>query len=265
LINIYLKFLKKNWFWGVIPPLLVAILVPAVGSIWPELENQMAAFSELLNSPAFQFFVGLMEGVDITTWTGFYYIEIFTWLEMVILFVTIFVPARLVSAEVDKKTLDFILSYPIARWRYVLEKFSVFLTYNLLYPAFVLVLTYQSIVSLNVEMDLILLSYSLIGIWMLMFALGALSLLCGIIFFEPNRAIAAAGLLILGQYILVRIGAITESLNFLKSFSLFNYLNANTIVNLQKIPLDELLIVFVVAILALIGALAIFQKREISS
>jgi len=184
---------------------------------------------------------------------------------MVVLFVTIFVPARLISGEVDKKTLDFILSYPIARWRYALEKFSVFITYNLLYPALILILTYQTVVSLNVEMDLVLLAYSLIGIWLLMFALGAISLLCGVIFFEPNRAIAASGLLILGQYILVRIGAITESLTFLKSFSLFNYLNAVTILRLQKLPIDELLIVFAVAILALIGALVIFQRREISS
>jgi len=264
-MNIYFKFLKKNWLWGVIPPLLVALMVPAIGSIWPELEKQTAAFSELLNSPLYQIILGSMSGFDITTWTGFYYMEIFTWMEMVILFVTIFVPARLISAEVDKKTLDFILSYPIARWRYVLEKFSVFLTYNFLYPVFVLILTYQSIISLNVEMDLVLLTYSLIGIWLLMFALGALSLLCGTIFLEPNRATAAAGILILGQYILVRIGGLTESLNFLKSFSFFNYLNANTILNQQKMPLDELLIVFVVAILSLIGALVIFQKREISS
>jgi len=265
LINTYLKFLKKNWLWGVIPPLLVAIMIPTLGSIWLEIQNELAGLSELLNSPAYQAILGSMAGMDITTWTGFYYMEIFTWLEMVVLFVTILVPAKLISNEVDKKTLDFILSYPIVRWQYVLEKFSVFLTYNLLYPAFVLILTYQSVVSLNVEMNLVLLSYSLIGIWFLLFALGALSLLCGVIFFEPNRAIAASGLLILGQYILVRVGGITESLSFLKSFSLFNYLNANTILNVQKMPLDELLIVFTFGILALISALVIFQRREISS
>lgn len=250
--------------WGIFPPSIVAILVPAIGSMWPSIENEIAGFSEILNSPAYQAILGANAGFDLTTFSGFYYIEIFIWLEMVILFVSILVPAKLISAEVDKKTLDFILSYPISRWKYALEKFSVFLSYNLLYPVFVLVLTYQSILSLDVEMNLVLLSYSLIGVWFLLFALGALSFLCGIIFFEPNRALAASGFLILGQYIIVRIGGLTESLTFLKSFSLFNYLNANTILNQGKIPLDELIIVLIVGIFALISALLIFQRKEIS-
>lgn len=265
MINVYLKLLKKNWMWGIIPPSIVAMLVPAIASMWPTIENEVSSFSEILNSPAFQAILGANAGFDMTTFTGFYYIEIFSNLELVVLFVTILVPAKLISAEVDKKTLDFILSYPIARWKYALEKFSVFLSYNLLYPVFVLILTYQSILSLNVEMDLVLLSYSLIGIWFLLFALGSLSLLCGIIFLEPNRALAASGFLIIGQYIIVRIGGMTESVSFLKSFSLFNYLNANTIFTQGKIPLDELLIVLIVGILFLVSALLIFQRREISS
>ena len=265
MVHVYFTFLKKNWLWGIIPPSLVGIMVPFIGSIWPEIENEMAAFSELLNSPAYQAILGSLGALDITTFTGFYYTEIFTWLEMVILFVTILVPSKLISSEVDKKTLDFILSYPISRWRYTLEKFSVYLTYNLLYLPLILILSYQSVASLNVELNFVLLSYSLIGIWFLLFALGALSLLCGVIFFEPNRAIAASGLLILGQYILVRVAGLTESLSFLKHISLFNYLNANTILTMNRIPLDELLIVITFGILALISALVIFQKREISS
>lgn len=264
LFSVYLKFLRKNWLWGILPPLLVALLVPLIGSVWLELEKELVMFADVLNSPVYKAILGSLSEFDLGTWTGFYYLEIFTWLDIVILFAAILVPSRLISTEVDKKTLDFILSYPIARWQYILEKFSVFLTYNFLYPIFIFVLTYQSVASLNVEMDLLLLFYSLIGVWMLLFALGSLSLLCGVIFFEPNRAIAAAGLLIFGQFILVRVSAITESLYPLKKYSLFNYLHASTIVNLQKIPMDEFLIVAAVGIIALISALIIFQKREIS-
>jgi hypothetical protein len=63
----------------------------------------------------------------------------------------------------------------------------------------------------------------------------------------------------------VRVAGLTESLSFLKHISLFNYLNANTILTMNRIPLDELLIVITFGILALISALVIFQKREISS
>ena len=96
------------------------------------------------------------------------------------------------------------------------------------------------------------------------FALGALSLLCGTIFLESNKALSAAGVLILGQYLLERIGGLVESLRILQNLSLFHYLNAGTIANLGKLPLNELFTVAGVGILALSSALYIFQKRELT-
>ena len=100
--------------------------------------------------------------------------------------------------------------------------------------------------------------------WLLFFALGSLSLLCGALFLKSKKALTAAGIVIFSQYILVRVGGMVSSAEPLKYFSLFNYLNAGTIVSSGTMPIIELLIVIGVGVSALIGALYIFQKRELA-
>ena len=187
----------------------------------------------------------------------------FSWMEMLMIFVTIFIPVRTISTEVEKNTLDVMLSYPITRWRYLLEKFSVFLTYNLLYPILMILFAVLSAIGLNEPINFATFTYSVIGVWLLFFALGSLSLLCGALFLKSKIALTASGIVILGQYILVRVGGMVESAKSVKYFSLFNYLNAGTIVNAGTIPIIELVVVIAVGMIDLVGALYIFQKREL--
>ena len=146
-------------------------------------------------------------------------------MEWAIVFIAILIPARIVAGEVDKNTLDVTLSYPIPRWRYILERFMVYLTYSLLYPAFVYVLAVVSTNSLGETLDITVLGHSMIGFWLWFFALGALSLLCGTLFLDSNRALSASGILIVTQYVMTRLGGLGD-LSFLKNLTLFNYARA---------------------------------------
>ena len=55
-----------------------------------------------------------------------------------------------------------------------------------------------------------------------------------------------------------------ESLNYLKKFTLFNYLEPAAILDHGKLPLDELFVVAGVGTVALLAALYIFQRRELA-
>ncbi|MFQ5820671.1 MAG: ABC transporter permease [Candidatus Heimdallarchaeota archaeon] len=260
MVNVYLKGVRKQWLIGIAVPLSVAIFIPLIASIWPDMKAQAAAWAEFLKNPIYKAFLG--DVADLSTWAGFYNMYIFVWLEWIIMFVAIFIPARIISNEVNKNTLDVMLSYPIPRWRFVLEKFSVYLSYNFLYPIILVFVTYYYTNALNEQMNYTTLTYSLIGVWLLLFAFGAISLLCGSIFLD--RAVSASGAFILSQFLFKSIGQLQESLEILKKLSLFSYLNASTIVDLGRLPWDELFIVVVVGLLALLAALYIFQKRELA-
>ena len=92
------------------PPLSIALFVPIIASIWPTLKEQAASFQELLKNPIYKAFLGQV--VDISTWQGVYFMYIFVWMEWILIFASIFFPVRIISREVEKKTLDIALSYP---------------------------------------------------------------------------------------------------------------------------------------------------------
>jgi ABC-2 type transport system permease protein len=262
-MQVYMKSMRKKWLRGVMYPILIAIFVPLVAYMWPMLQNQLSMFQDLLDSPVYKALLGQLVGLGFT-FEGAIYMYTFSWMEMLMVFITIFLPVKLISTEVDENTLDIMLSYPIPRWRYILEKFSVYLTYNLLYPILMLLFAILSAIGVNETINLVTFTYSVIGIWLLFFALGSISLLCGALFLKSKKALTASGLVILGQYVLVRVGGIVEAANYVKYFSLFNYLNAEAIVNSGSMPIVDLLVVITVGITALVGALYIFQKRELA-
>jgi ABC-2 type transport system permease protein len=262
--KVYLKGLKKKWLRGILYPLMAAILIPLIAYMWPMMQDQIALFADLIDSPVYQAILGQLGLIGLGTFEGAIYMYIFSWLEMLMIIITIFLPVKLISAEVDDNTLDVMLSYPIPRWRYILEKFSVYLTYNLLYPILMLSFTLLSAAAVNETVTVITFTYSVIGVWFLFFTLGSISLLCGALFLKSKKALTASGIIIFGQYILVRVGGMVDAAAPLKYFSILNYLNAGTIVNAGTIPIVELLIVIAVGVIALLGALYIFQKRELA-
>lgn len=263
MMRVYLKNLQKGWKGGIISPFFVSMFTPLIASIWPSMKEQAAIFAEFLKSPIYQALLGQMGVMDMTTWQGFFYMEVGLTLEFVVVFLAILIPTRIITGEVDKNTLDVTLSYPIPRWRYLLEKFMVYLTYSLLYPAFVYIMAVVATNSLGETMDMTVLGHSMIGFWLWLFALGALSLLCGTVFLDSNRALSASGILIVTQYVMTRLGDLGD-LSFLKDLSLFNYLSTGSIFQNGGMIMNELAVVLGVGIAALAAALYVFQKRELA-
>jgi len=262
-MRVYLKNLQKGWKGGVITPFFVSMIVPLMAGIWPSFKEQTALFAELLQNPIYQALLGQMGLMDISTWQGIFYMYVGICMEWAIVFIAILIPARIVAGEVDKNTLDVTLSYPIPRWRYLLEKFMVYLTYSLLYPAFVYVLGVVATNSLGETLDMTVLGHAMIGFWLWLFALGALSLLCGTLFLESNRALGASGILIVTQYVMTRLGGLGD-LSFLKDLTLFNYLSTGSILQNGGMLINELAVVVGVGVAALAAALYVFQKRELA-
>jgi len=133
----------------------VSMIVPLMTNIWPQLKDQVARIAQLLDSPIYQALLGPMGVIDLTTWQGAFYMYVGVTMEWAIVLLAILVPAKIVTSEVDKKTLDVTLSYPIPRWRYLLEKFMVYLAYSFLYPTFVYVLAVVDPQSIGETLDLI--------------------------------------------------------------------------------------------------------------
>ncbi|MHA2295073.1 MAG: ABC transporter permease [Candidatus Hodarchaeales archaeon] len=263
MINVYSKNLRKSWLVNIVGPITVAGFVLMIASAWTSMQDMILDRLEAMSNPIYQAILGDLglEGMGLT-WQAAIFMYAGGVMNIVLLVVAMLIPARVLSTEIDKNTLDVVLSYPIPRWRYLLEKFSVYLTYNILFPILMVVVLIGSTVALGEEIDYILVVSYAIGTWFTLFALGAISLLCATIFLDSSKSLAAAGIITLGQYFLESMGGLIPVLSDLQFLSIFHYFKLDAIADAGMLPLNELFIVVTIGVLALSSALYIFQKRE---
>jgi ABC-type transport system involved in multi-copper enzyme maturation permease subunit len=268
MVHVYLKNLKKTWLIGLIGPIFIVGFLATIAISWPmsSMREIILDRVQMMNEPIYRAILGdialPLEFQAQYPWQAALFMYGAGTIQIIILVATIFIPARLLSTEIDKKALDIVLSFPIPRWRYLLEKFSVFLTYNVLYPIVLIATMIGTSIALNEEIEVTSVVFYAIGSWLILFSLGALSLLCATIFLDSSKSLAAAGGVVLGQYIFVSIGGLIEFLQDFQFLSLFNYFKVKTIVEEGFLPLGEVFIVVAVGIIALSAALYIFHKRE---
>ncbi len=263
MVNVYLKNLRKSWLTGFVGPVTVASFVSLIAMSWFSMQETILDRLEQMNNPIFQAILGDMglEGFGLT-WEAAMYMYAGGTMNIVLVVVAFVIPARLLSTEIDKKALDMVLSFPIPRWKYLLEKFSVYLTFNFLFPILLIPTMIGASMFVGAEVDIILIISFNIGAWFTLFAVGAVSLLCHTVFLDSSKSLAAAGILVLGQYFLESMGGLIPVISDFQFLSLFHYFKIGAIQSAGMLPLNELVIVFAVGILALSSALYIFHKRE---
>ena len=270
MVYIYLKNLKKSYLMGLIPPLFVGGFVVTIAMGWPSLQQLILDRLSEMDNPIYKAIIGDMglEGLGLNFQAALFMYAGGT-MNLIGLFVSIFVPVKLLSSEVDEKSLDVVLSYPISRWRYLLEKFSVYLTYNILFPLTMAVSMIGSAIILGEDYNAALIINYALGFWLLLFGLGSIALFCTAVFLDSNRSLTAAGVVILGSYLLDSMGGLLGLKN-LQLLSLFHYFKISGILEAgflnakDMLPLGEVFIVIVVGFVFLVSALYLFDRREIS-
>jgi ABC-type transport system involved in multi-copper enzyme maturation permease subunit len=285
MVHVYLKNLRKSWMTGLVPPLIAAAFVGTVALSFPTMIDVILERLGTMSSPIYKAILGDLGLEDLgLTWQAVLFMYGGGTMNILVLFVALFIPARILSTEIDKNTLDVMLSYPIPRWRYLFEKYGVYITYSLIFPMAIVVfmigltwvmdglypegyvyndIVYHYLPEQPQQFYNLVVNYAF-GIFLLLFALGAISLLCATFFLDSNRSLTAAGVLIGGQYMLDGLGGLLDPSGELgiQNFSLFHYFSLGTLIETGMLPLFDIIIVAGVGILALIGALFIFHKRE---
>lgn len=266
MLDIYFKSFKKTYYLGLIIGIVVALLVSIVVSIWPEFKAQSASFRELLDSPLYGAILGEMVSLDIATFQGFYGMYLFIYLEMILLFLGIFYGASLISREVDKNTLDMMLSLPISRTRFISEKFLVYISNTIFIPLASIAITIILQFTINEEFDTIAFVYASFAYWLLFVALGTISLLMGTIFLDSTKSYVASGVVILGMWIFQRVAGLVSSLKDFQYFSIFYYVNgANVLKNGIESVYGDIILVLVVSILCFLASIAVFNRRDLTA
>jgi ABC-2 type transport system permease protein len=262
--TIFRKELQKNYYLGLIPAVMAAFAI-LMAFIWPEFEQSAQDFEEVMDADIYQFMLseGALE-VGIGSFEGFVGMELFTILDFAFMALAVFLGAGIIAREVDKGTLDISLSYPIPRWQLPLGKFAAINTYIFTMALLVPIPISLTAIYYGENIDHLALVLAFFARCCVFFALSALSLLCAAIFLRPKLAYSAAGGVVVGSYILMGLGGLVDSLKLLRNLSMFYYMDGTAIWATGNFPLDEFVIVVGAGVLALVAALVIFQRQELT-
>ena len=67
---------------------MAAILIPLIAYMWPMMQDQIAMFADLIDSPVYQAILGQLGLIGLGSFEGAIYMYIFSWLEMLMVIIS---------------------------------------------------------------------------------------------------------------------------------------------------------------------------------
>ena len=280
MLSIYTKQIRKNWLIWFLPILVLTGVSLLMVALWPSFEEYVADFAQVLEQPFYKAL--LPEGADFTSVEGFLAMEIFTMSDIFFMALILLFGIQIVNREVDSGTLDFMLSFPVPRWRFILEKVFAYLTVTFSFPVFSAGIAIVGAAILGIELqphggEAFFLA--LVGKWLLYVTMTCVVILISVIVMDTGKTLAFGGLFVGGSYLLKTIGGLVTAADpdlatLLREASFYHYLDGGRIMNkiietggLSSNLIQEFLGMAIIA--AVLIALTIiifdnpfFQKRE---
>lgn len=276
MLTIYKKQLQKTWIFWILPVILLVGMALLVVFIWPDYAPILEQFDIIFaDNPLF---ASLLGESSMSSFEGFVGIELFIVSDFVFMVLILLVGAMAIAREADSGTLDVILSYPVPRWKFLLEKLFAIITLSLSYPIFIWGSVAMGVIILNgmdpnldLEFNNLAFFLALLGKWIVYMVFTCITILCSVIFMDTTKTLGSGGLIVGGSWIFERFGGLIRMANeeiadIIQGVSLFHYLDAATVMNAiiagEEYPFGELFLVLFIGIVALGLALVLFWKRE---
>jgi ABC-2 type transport system permease protein len=154
------------------------------------------------------------------------------------------------------------LSYPIRRWSFVLQRYFTYATYVLLYPVAIFSIAVLGAGALNEEIDKVALFQSQIAMWLQFLTAGSVAMLMSTIFLVPEKSYGVSGAILLIMYFAESLGTVVESLNWARSLSIFHYASPGAVLARKGLPVGDSLVMIGVLVFCVVASLLITEKRE---
>jgi len=237
------------------------MMVAAYDSIGTELD-----FDEVLESyPDFimEFFGG-DSILSFGEFGGFYTLEFVTWVWFLIIPAYLaMVCSGLIAGEIENKTADMLLSYPIDRKRIVLEKYLGVLAAVLLINLMGFLATYVGVAAYGIDYSVKWVGYAMLQATPFLLVWVSLFLVVSVVFSDAKKASTFSIAIVFFAYFVDVLSKIWNEISFLGKLSPMHYFDPGLVMSKNVVRWGDPALLIVVAI-ALIGLAAyIFEKKDI--
>lgn len=171
------------------------------------------------------------------------------------------------AGEEEKGTLENVLAMPLPRWKVVVAKavaISLALALVLLLTFAGFALVYLAVESqLDSDVTLVDLLVASAEAWPICFAFAMSGMLLGA--YLPRRSIAllVGFVLLAAAYFINNLAGITEALEPVQTFSVFNYYSGGSVLT-DGVVVEDVLLLVAVGFVALLLTLIAFQRRDVT-
>ncbi len=249
---------RRSLFWWAVGISALALYTmwfyPSIATA-PELDQMMRELP-----PAFKAMFGEL---SITTPEGFINTELFSFMMPLLFMVfTILQGSAAVAGEEEQGTLDLVLSTPITRRRFVLEKFMAMVVTTLFLALILWLSAVAGTVIADIEINTARLGAAIFSTFLLALAFGTLALTLGCATGKRGLSSSVASALAVIAYFLNTMAPMVESLKPFRKLSLFYFYNSADPLRNGLDPGHAVILLAVTFVLLLIG-LQTVGKRDL--
>lgn len=257
-----LKMQRKSFiFWTIGLIFLVALYM----ALYPSIKESAAELNAYIEKMPEAFRTAfLAEGADYASPLGYISSEVYSqMLPILFLFFAIGFGASAIAGEEEKGTLDIVLSTPIRRSQFLLEKFAS-LVISLIYLSLVIIIAlFFGAKFIDVDLTFSQLFSATFMLLLLGINFGSLALFIGSAFGNKGLAIGLTTAFAVFSFLLNAFYAFVSELDKVKDFSPFyHYSSTNALINGIDWPSAWLLIWVTAALVSL--SIAAFARRDLN-
>lgn len=221
-------------------------------------------FKELLENPAYS---GLTGGRSISMLEvkGFVILEFFSWWWMLAGLFVAYLSVSIVANDFENKRMDVMLSTPISRRRYLLEKFGAMSIVALLMILIAIVGLASGLASINAlnELSAATAAVSLIGCLPFLMVIAAVGIFTAVLFQKVRTGMGITFAFVFAEFFLYTFGGFSKNLEWLKTLSIFNYWDYSAVIIDDLFKSGDFVILTVLAIILTAIGIWLFEKKDI--
>jgi ABC-type transport system involved in multi-copper enzyme maturation permease subunit len=258
-----MRGLRTMLFWGLAVGLMAFLQTIVVSDV--QTLDQMASLLGTMPPALLQAFGGTSDLTFLATPEGYLALQFFGFFLLIIGSYSLLVGLNMTTADEDRGILDVVLSAPIGRGAYLLERLLGGVVLQLGMIAIVLVLFLTGLIlTPTFEVDLGRMTAGTLNFIPAMLFMFAVAALAGVVFRRRGTASAFAWAFLVAGYMLDVIGRATEGSEIaaVRAISFFTYADSVGVIR-SGLNWANIALLLVLAVGAAAAAVALFQRREI--
>lgn len=246
--------------------LLVVWIYPSLGDTGVNFEDYLDAMPEQLRAAmgiAGPEETALVFQAGAFTYEGYVHIEYISWLPLLLGIYAVVYCGGLVSKEVERGTLDVVLSQPVERTTFLLSKLAGFLTLALAATGSSTIAVLLGALTIGEDANVTNVVAVHVVSFLLVAAIAGYSTLASCISLDPGRSLAVAGVLTAVSYFANVLGSAVEAVGFLKYVSLFYYYDSLQVLAEGAVNWAGIAVYVGVFAVTTAAAILVFRRKDL--